>query len=146
MHTKPIADLQSPRYWEMLIKKSVSRYLLLDMLAKRPMHGYEIASSIEACCDAWCRPTAGMIYPTIKDLVNDGYIECDDAVVNGRLRKTCRLTESGRAAYRTAAKVWASVLPYLGQSVAEAALGSGNGQATDHVDGDAHFGVLARPL
>jgi DNA-binding PadR family transcriptional regulator len=131
MTLKPTTDLQSPRYWEMLIKKSVSRYLLLDMLAKRPMHGYEIASSIEDCCDAWCRPTAGMIYPTIKELVADGYIECDDTVVNGRVRKVCRLTGSGRAAYRTAAKVWASVLPYLGQSVAEAALESEDGQGDD---------------
>ena len=131
MVPKLTADLQNPRYWEMLIKKSVSRYLLLDMLAKRPMHGYEIASSIEACCDAWCRPTAGMIYPTIRDLVADGYIECDDSVVHGRVRKTCRLTESGRAAYHTAAKVWASVLPYLGKSVAEAALESGNGRGDD---------------
>lgn len=130
-------DLQSPRYWEMLIKKSVSRYLLLDMLAKRPMHGYEIASSIEACCDGWCRPTAGMIYPTIRDLLADGYIECDDTVVNGRVRKTCRLTESGRAAYHTAAKVWGSLLPYLVQSVTEAALESENGQVADRDDGDA---------
>jgi len=136
-------DLQSPRYWEMLIKKSVSRYLLLDMLAKRPMHGYEIASSIEACCDGWCRPTAGMIYPTIRDLLADGYIECDDTVVNGRVRKTCRLTESGRAAYHAAAKVWASVLPYLVESVAEAALDSENGQADD---GDVSVAAPAQAL
>ncbi len=120
MAPKTTKDLQSPQYWEMLIKHSVSRYLLLDMLAKRPMHGYEIANSIEDCCEGWCKPTAGMIYPTIRELVADGYIECDEDLVNGRVRKTCRLTESGRAAYQTGARVWSTVLPYLGQSVAEA--------------------------
>ncbi len=125
MVAKATKDLQSSRYWEMLIKHSVSRYLLLDMLAKRPMHGYEIASTIEECCEGWCKPTAGMIYPTIRELVADGYIECDDALVNGRVRKTCRLTESGRAAHQTGARVWSEVLPYLEQSVNEVVLGKG---------------------
>ena len=39
MLTQAIADMTEPQYWEMLVKKSVSRYLLLDMLARRPMYG-----------------------------------------------------------------------------------------------------------
>ena len=107
-------------YWEMLIKKSVSRYFLLDSLAKRPMHGYEIAKSIESCCDGWSRPTPGMIYPAIKDLVAEGYIECTEEISNGRTRKICQLTAKGREAHQTAANVWADVLPYLARSVHEA--------------------------
>ena len=80
-----------------------------------------------------------MIYPNIGDLSADGYIECDVTVVIGRVRKTCRLTESGRAAHHTAAKVWATVLPYLNQSVTEVALAIGNGQ---DVDGDL---IVGRP-
>ena len=70
-----------------------------------------------------------MIYPTIGDLLADGYIECDFTVVNGR--KPRRLTGSGRAAHHPAPKVWAIVLPYLSQSVTEAALALGNGQDVD---------------
>lgn len=111
--------LESEEYWEHLIKKSVSRYFLLSMLNQRPMHGYEIGKSIETCCEGWCKPTDGMIYPTLKEMESDGYIECVPEVIGGRKRKVCHLTEKGREAYRVAARVWAGVLPYLQQSVRE---------------------------
>ncbi|MCI0439894.1 MAG: PadR family transcriptional regulator [Chloroflexi bacterium] len=111
------AGLESAEYWEGLIKKSVSRYFLLGMLYQRPMHGYEIARNIETCCEGWCRPTDAMIYPTIKELVSGGYVECVSEIVGGRTRKVCHLTPRGEEAYRTASRVWASVLPYLAQSV-----------------------------
>jgi len=120
------AGLESAEYWEALIKKSVSRYFLLGMLSSRPMHGYEIAKSIEACCEGWCKPTDGMIYPTIKELLAGGYIECASETVGGRNRKVCRLTPRGEDAYHTAARVWAGVLPYLQQSVVEAGLATPN--------------------
>ena len=96
--------LESPEYWQGLIGRSLSRYLLLDMLAQRPMHGYEIARSIEACCEDWCAPTDGMIYPTIKELVAGGYVECTPETTGGRVRKVCRLTDRGRAAHRAAVR------------------------------------------
>ena len=119
MATQTIADMTEPQYWEMLVKKSVSRYLLLDMLARRPMYGYEVAKEIESCCDEWCKPTPGMIYPAIKDMVADGYIECTEDTIGGRVRKICHLTERGREALQAAAEVWGSVLPYLTESVRE---------------------------
>jgi PadR family transcriptional regulator PadR len=112
--------LESEEYWEYLIKKSVSRFLLLDMLFKRPMHGYDIAKNIEICCEGWSKPTDGMIYPTLKELMANGYIECIPEVIGGRQRKVCYLTSRGVEAYRTAARVWASVLPYLGTSIEQA--------------------------
>ena len=112
--------LESEEYWEYLIKKSVSRYFLLDMLSRRPMHGYDIAKSIESCCEGWSRPTDGMIYPTIKEMLSRGYIECSSEVIAGRVRKVCHLTDKGQEAYRAAARVWASVLPYLQRSVEQA--------------------------
>ena len=120
MLSKTVSHLETEEYWETLIKKSVSRYFLLGMLAEKPMHGYELASSIESCCDGWSKPTSGMIYPTIKEMTESGHIECREEVIGGRLRKVCELTESGREAYRTAAGVWARLLPYLQQSVKNA--------------------------
>jgi PadR family transcriptional regulator PadR len=90
------------------------------MLYERPMHGYEIAKSIEECCEGWCKPTDGMIYPTLKEIVASGYVECESQIIDGRKRKVCSLTEKGHEAYRSAAQVWASVLPYLNASVKEA--------------------------
>ena len=120
MLSKTLSHLETEEYWENLIKKSVSRYFLLGMLAERPMHGYELAANIETCCDGWSKPTSGMIYPTIKEMTESGHITCREEVIGGRLRKVCELTESGREAYRTAASVWSRVLPYLEQSVSNA--------------------------
>ena len=120
MLTKTRSNIETEEYWENLIKKSVSRYFLLGILAERPMHGYELAASIESCCDGWSKPTSGMIYPAIKEMTESGHIKCREEVISGRLRKVCELTESGREAYRTAAAVWARVLPYLEQSVSSA--------------------------
>ena len=117
-------EMVTEEYWESLIKKSVYRYFLLDMLSKRPMHGYDIANNIESCCEGWSRPTDGMIYPTIKELVRAGYIECVPETIDGRERKVCHHTTKGKEANRTADQVWANVLPYLQQSVAEAGASS----------------------
>ena len=120
MLSKTLSHLETEEYWESLIKKSVSRYFLLGMLAERPMHGYELAANIETCCDGWSKPTSGMIYPTIKEMTESGHIICREEVIGGRLRKVCELTDSGREAFRTAAAVWKRVLPYLEQSVSNA--------------------------
>ena len=131
MRTDAGPGLESDAYWELLIKKSVSRFFLLSVLSQRPMHGYEIAKSIESCCEGYCKPTDGMIYPTIKELVNGGYIECVPEVIGGRRRNVCHLTANGKEAYRAAARVWAGVLPYLETSVNEAGVGIGrNGAAS----------------
>lgn len=122
MVTTEKSDLVSEEYWENLIKRSASRYFLLDMLSHKPMHGYEIAKSIEDCCEGWCKPTDGMIYPTIKEMVAGGYIECVSEVIEGRQRKVCHLTPKGTEAHKSAARVWASVLPYLNESVKAAGI------------------------
>ncbi len=124
---RPALDLSQREYWEFLIKKSVSRFFLLGLLYRRPMHGYDIAKNIETCCEGWARPTDGMIYPTIKELLEGGYIECVPEVSGGRQRKVCHLTSRGIEAYLTAARVWAGVLPYLQASVNYALPGAGAG-------------------
>ena len=113
-------EMVTEEYWENLIKKSVSRYFLLDTLSKRP---------IGSCCEGWGRPTDGMIYPTIIELVRAGYIECVPETIDGRERKVCHLTSKGKEAHRVAAKVWANLLPYLQQSVADAGEGPSNSSA-----------------
>ena len=120
METMDRTNLRSEGYWEFLIKKSVSRFFLLSSLHERPMHGYDIAKHIETCCEGWCKPTDGMIYPTLKELVGEGYLQCASETIGGRTRKLCRLTSKGEEAYRAGARVWAGVLPYLRASVERA--------------------------
>ena len=125
MQTLQRTGLRSEGYWEFLIKRSVSRFFLLSSLHEQPMHGYDIAKHIETCCEGWCKPTDGMIYPTLKELEAEGYLQCVPKTVGGRTRKLCRLTSKGEEAYRTGARVWAGVLPYLRASVEQAGVDVG---------------------
>ena len=117
MQDRTVTRLENEGYWDNLIKKSVSRYFLLAVLHRHPMHGYEIAKTIEEECEGCCKPTDAMIYPTIKELLEGGYIRCSSEAIGGRERKVCHLTEKGLEAYRSASRVWAKVMPYLEQSV-----------------------------
>jgi DNA-binding PadR family transcriptional regulator len=112
--------LEDEGYWDNLIKKSVSRFFLLATLNRRPMNGYEIAKIIETECEGCCKPTDAMIYPTIKEMLDGGYIECTTETTGGRQRKVCHLTAKGVESYRTASRVWAKVMPFLQQPVQEA--------------------------
>ena len=104
-------------YWEMLINRSVQRFFLLCALHERPMHGYELARTISDACGGCCEPTDAMIYPALRDLVDGGYVDCQDEIVAGRTRKVCRLTDQGEEAYRAAARAWQRMLGPLNQAV-----------------------------
>ena len=62
--TSQLLGLEAPDYWKSLIKRDVTRYLLLDMLSKRPMHGFDIAKSTGACC-------GGLVHSNGRDDIPD---------------------------------------------------------------------------
>lgn len=110
------SDLTDEKYWDMLNRKSVSRFFLLAALSDRPQHGYELRRSIGQCCPG-AEPTDAMIYPTLKILLEGGYIACDVESSGTRERKVCSLTPKGEAAYAAAARAWSRMLPWLQQCV-----------------------------
>jgi DNA-binding PadR family transcriptional regulator len=113
------SDLTGEKYWDMLNRKSVSRFFLLASLSERPQHGYELRRSIGECCPG-AEPTDAMIYPTLKILLEGGYISCDIDSSGTHDRKVCSLTPKGEAAYAAAARAWARMLPWLQQCVSNA--------------------------
>jgi len=112
--------MDTEKYWSDLIAKSASRFFLLSSLARKPMHGYELARDIAGCCNGCCKPTDAMIYPTLKELIESGLISCTKEKVGGRVRKVCALTDAGHEALRAAARSWRRVLPGLHGAVTEA--------------------------
>jgi DNA-binding PadR family transcriptional regulator len=57
------------------------------------MHWYEIAKPI----DGWYKPTGGMIYPTLKEMVVGGYVECTSEIIGaGNARYAATLTRATR--------------------------------------------------
>ncbi len=106
-------DLTEKSYWQMLASRGTGRFLVLAALNERPRHGYELARAVTEACDGCCEPTDAMIYPTIRELPDGGYITCRTEAQGLRQRKVCELTNRGRAAFRAAAEVWSSVVPAL---------------------------------
>ena len=98
------------------------RYPFLALLAKAPMHGYELARAIKDACAGCCEPTDAMVYPALRDLIESGHVECREETVSGRRRKVCRLTDGGEEAYREAAAAWQRIMGPLVEAV-ETALG-----------------------
>ena len=103
-------------YWQALNRKSLLRFFLFAALAKRPMHGYELADEVSICCDG-VRPTDAMIYPTLKELETNGYITTSTSSTGLRKRKVCSLTDKGMQAYRMAATAWSQALPQIETAV-----------------------------
>ena len=103
--------MQTEAYWENLVKRSLCRFLLLAQLAKGPVHGYGINQAIKEACQGCCEPTEAMVYSTMKDLQYGGYVDCRMEEHQGRLRRVCWLTDSGKEAFRAAARVWKHMLP-----------------------------------
>lgn len=106
-------NLTEKSYWQTLASRGTGRFLVLAALNERPRHGYELARAVTEACDGCCEPTDAMIYPTIRELTEGGYITCRTESQGQRQRKVCELTDRGRAAFRAAAEVWRSVLPAL---------------------------------
>ncbi len=47
-----------------------------------------------------------MVYPTLRDLIDGGYLDCRDEVEAERRQHTCNLTEKGKEAYVSGARAW----------------------------------------
>jgi DNA-binding PadR family transcriptional regulator len=47
-----------------------------------------------------------MVYPAARDLIEGGYVDCRQEVVDGRRQRVCRLTDKGREAYVATANAW----------------------------------------
>ena len=106
-------DMTDQNYWRQLASRGLGRFMVLAALHEQPRHGYELARAVTAGCDGCCEPSDAMIYPTIRELTEGGYIICRTEAQGQRQRKVCELTDRGREAYRTAANVWNAVLPGL---------------------------------
>jgi DNA-binding PadR family transcriptional regulator len=68
------------------------RYAILDLLASKPRHGYEILQALAERYSPFYRPSAGAVYPTLQLLEDTGAVT--SAQVDGK--KVYTITEEGR--------------------------------------------------
>ena len=119
-----VGTMHDEAYWENLVKRSLCRFLLFAQLDKGPLHGYGVNQAIKEACQGCCEPTEAMVYSTMKELMDGGYLECRMEEHRGRQRRVCWLSASGEESFRAAARVWQKMLPKVEETVEQALSGT----------------------
>jgi len=86
--------------WKEQMVKGYLKMAVLFVLMRKPMHGYEIIKSINEWTFGIMTPTAGSIYPTLRDLEERELVE--GWWIPEKRRKIYRITEKGRRVFKEA--------------------------------------------
>src|SRR6478735_3864923 len=70
------------------------RFVLLQLIADKPAHGYELIKAIEDRLGGSYAPSPGVVYPTLTLLEEMGYLSVETADGSGRKRYS--ITASGQ--------------------------------------------------
>src|SRR3954466_16298301 len=92
-----------------LLKGTLS-LLILSLLSRRPMYGYEIAATVHRDTDGAFTWREGSLYPNLHKLQADGLIPGEwEEKETGRKRRDYHLTKKGRAALKEKTRSWAEL-------------------------------------
>ena len=80
--------------------------LILNVLARGPSHGYQIAQHIKRQSRGILDFKEGTLYPTLHGLERQGYLEAAEAQENGRTRRIYTLTERGQQLLAAEVQAW----------------------------------------
>jgi PadR family transcriptional regulator PadR len=83
--------------------------LVLRLLARREMYGYEIVAKIALVSKEALRFGEGCIYPILHRMVADGLLLQRQETVEGRQRRYYRLSSSGRKQLEAHNRRWEEV-------------------------------------
>jgi DNA-binding PadR family transcriptional regulator len=88
--------------WLKETQKGYIRIATLILLSKKPHHGYELMKEIELRTRGFWKPTAGGIYPILKDLQESGYVQGEWDAKTKRRKRIYKITETGRTVLKRA--------------------------------------------
>lgn len=83
------------------LKKGTSEMLILYLLQKEDMYGYQLAQELRERSDNLFVMPEGSLYPTLYRLIEKGVISDRQEIVGKRLRKYYHLEESGNEYLKT---------------------------------------------
>jgi DNA-binding PadR family transcriptional regulator len=79
---------------ERALEQGDLRWIVLDLIAAQPRHGYEIIKAIEEAMNGHYTPSPGVIYPTLTYLEETGMIASEAQAT----KKLYSITDEGRTA------------------------------------------------
>jgi PadR family transcriptional regulator PadR len=104
-------DYTKEDYWIKLVNQSLVRFFILKSLKEKDLHGYMLIQEIRKQSNDFCQPSESTLYPALGQMLKGGLIQQTNPTQ--KERKTYRLTEKGRLAFKTASKVWNTILPTM---------------------------------
>ena len=81
--------------WMKEAQKGYIRMGVLILLNKKPSHGYEIMKEINSRTKGFWQPTAGGVYPILRDLEKSKYIKGHWETQKNRRLRVYKITQSG---------------------------------------------------
>jgi DNA-binding PadR family transcriptional regulator len=105
--------------WLKEAQKGYIRMGVLILLNKKPSHGYEIMKEINTRTKGFWKPTAGGVYPILRDLEESRYIEGEWQIQKNRKIKVYKITESGELILRRAIVKQAEIFNNIGSLFGE---------------------------
>jgi len=92
-----------------LIKGTLS-LLILSLLRRRAMYGYELATTVNQETDGTFEWKAGSLYPSLHKLEKDGLVRAEwQGKPQGRQRKYYHLTEAGQVVLAEKIRAWSII-------------------------------------
>jgi PadR family transcriptional regulator PadR len=95
----------------------VPELLLLRLLARQPMHGYDLVQGIRLLTGGALAFGEGCVYPVLHRLEADGLIRGAREAVSGRTRVVYRLSPAGRKRLTVATGRWEQVVAAVSQAL-----------------------------
>jgi PadR family transcriptional regulator PadR len=95
------------------MRKGSTEILILSLLAKRPMYGYEISQQLQKRSGGYFEMKEGLLYPALHRMQHNGWLSSEWRVVDGRSRKYYLLTSLGREMLGEQAAEWMTFIEQL---------------------------------
>jgi PadR family transcriptional regulator PadR len=95
----------------------VPELLLLHLLSRRPMHGYELVQAIKQATNRELQFGEGCIYPILHRLEAQGVLSASAESVAGRSRVVYRLTPKGRKQLGDSVRCWQRVVGAINRAL-----------------------------
>lgn len=93
----------------------VPELLILKLLARRPMYGYELVRAIEQASSQTFEFGEGCIYPTLHRLEAEGLLASRRETVAGRSRVVYRVTPAGKQRLSQSTATWQRIAAAISQ-------------------------------
>lgn len=95
----------------------VPELLILRLLDRRPMHGYELVETIRLASDDVLQFGEGCVYPVLHRLQRDKLLSARRETVGGRSRVVYRLTQAGHKRLAETTSQWQRIATAITQVI-----------------------------